>query len=222
MRRTTNALLGEQRSDYSKGLCRCSKELKRFNFCNINATGVALFTMTKDKQIQANTKNSQLGGVKTDKGKAITKYNATKHGVLTKVLNESEKEIAWIVYEQLKEEYNPQTFTEELQIQNAAVSFVRLQRAIKAEQEYMPSGNTEINIGYQAEFGYSTIVSLSGVYLRYIITCEHSLNRALHELQRIQSERKGQTVPPPSVLDVSIDTTDKSDKILEQENGFVS
>jgi hypothetical protein len=182
-------------------------------------------SMTTEEQIQANTKNAQLGGVKTDEGKMITKYNATKHGVLTKVLKESEKEMAWIVYEQLKEEYNPQTFTEELQLQNAAVNFVRLQRAIKAEQEYMlGSEKYDIKVGYESELSYSAIESLSGVYLRYVITCEHGFNRALHEIQRIQSERKGKTTSPPSVLDVSIDTIerpDKTDKIIE-ENGFVS
>src|SRR5438045_3516649 len=132
---------------------------------------VSQIIMSTDKQIQANTQNAQLGGVKTDEGKMITKYNATKHGVLTKVLKESEKEIAWIVYQELKEEYNPQTFTEELQLQNAAVCFVRLQRAIKAEQEYMlGEEQSALHIRYETELEYTTIVSLSGVFLRYIIT----------------------------------------------------
>ncbi len=37
-----------------------------------------------DKQLKANRKNAQKGGVKTQGGKAIVKYNALKHGLLAK------------------------------------------------------------------------------------------------------------------------------------------
>ena len=33
------------------------------------------------KQLEANKKNAQKGGVKTTEGKAIVKYNALKHGM---------------------------------------------------------------------------------------------------------------------------------------------
>ncbi len=36
------------------------------------------------KQLKANKKNAQKGGVKTSEGKAIVKYNALKHGLLAK------------------------------------------------------------------------------------------------------------------------------------------
>jgi hypothetical protein len=36
------------------------------------------------KQLEANKKNAQKGGVKTSKGKAIVKFNALKHGLLSK------------------------------------------------------------------------------------------------------------------------------------------
>ena len=36
------------------------------------------------KQLEANRKNAQKGGVKTTEGKAIIKFNALKHGLLTK------------------------------------------------------------------------------------------------------------------------------------------
>ena len=36
------------------------------------------------KQLEANKKNAQKGGVKTQGGKAIVKYNALKHGLLAK------------------------------------------------------------------------------------------------------------------------------------------
>jgi len=37
-----------------------------------------------EKQLQANKKNAQKGGVKTPEGKEIVKYNALKHGLLAK------------------------------------------------------------------------------------------------------------------------------------------
>ncbi len=36
------------------------------------------------KQLEANKANSQKGGVKTEEGKQIVKYNALKHGLLAK------------------------------------------------------------------------------------------------------------------------------------------
>ena len=45
------------------------------------------------KQLVANQKNAKLGGVKTEEGKAISKYNALKHGLLSKeVLLDGEDE----------------------------------------------------------------------------------------------------------------------------------
>ncbi len=37
-----------------------------------------------NKQLEANKKNAQKGGIKTQEGKAIVKYNALKHGLLAK------------------------------------------------------------------------------------------------------------------------------------------
>ena len=37
-----------------------------------------------EKQLEANRKNAQKGGVKTEEGKSIVRYNALKHGLLAK------------------------------------------------------------------------------------------------------------------------------------------
>mgnify|MGYP000844251764 CR=1 FL=1 len=48
---------------------------------------------TSQKQIEANRQNAKLGGVKTEEGKVVNKYNALKHGVLSKdVLPKGEDE----------------------------------------------------------------------------------------------------------------------------------
>ena len=45
------------------------------------------------KQLEANRENAKLGGVKTEEGKAVSKYNAIKHGLLSEeVLLDGEDE----------------------------------------------------------------------------------------------------------------------------------
>jgi len=39
--------------------------------------------MVSKKQLVANKRNAQKGGVKTAEGKAVTRLNALKHGLLT-------------------------------------------------------------------------------------------------------------------------------------------
>jgi hypothetical protein len=51
--------------------------------------------MTTEKQIIANRENAKLGGVNTERGKAIVRSNAITHGLLTKnmdLLSESRSE----------------------------------------------------------------------------------------------------------------------------------
>ncbi len=165
------------------------------------------------------------------KNNVTSKYNATKHGVLTKILTETENEEVQVALTDLSKQYQATNFTEKFHLENAAIWYVRLQRAIKAEQEYLlekskppvyeqrviregikiidiTTSESElvlIDPGYKAEISMESIESVSGVYLRYITTCERNLNRSLHELERIQLTKSGQRVPPPMTIDVSID-----------------
>ena len=54
-----------------------------------------------------------------------------------------------------------------------------------------------------------------GVLSRYEVTLERSLDRALHELQRLQAARQGEVVPLPRVVDmeVSVSEPDEPDKM---------
>jgi len=63
-----------------------------------------------EKQLKANKKNAQKGGVKTPEGKAIVKYNALKHGLLT-----------------------PTGTLEEMLVEKVAVAYRRLSRAYRYE-----------------------------------------------------------------------------------------
>jgi hypothetical protein len=92
-----------------------------------------------EKQLQANKKNAQKGGVKTPDGKAIVKYNALKHGLLAKEVvitigegAENPEEFNALM-EDLKTQLAPAGTLEEMLVEKIAVSYWRLRRAYKYE-----------------------------------------------------------------------------------------
>ena len=95
--------------------------------------------MTTQKQIIANRKNAQRGGVKTLEGREMVKFNALKHGVLLQAVTEYEQPIYEDIQERLFKEYQPKTLLEEILIERVAICYLRLQRAVKAESEFMQS-----------------------------------------------------------------------------------
>ena len=92
-----------------------------------------------DKQLIANRNNANKGGVKTEDGKAIVKYNALKHGLLAReaVITagdgaENPEEFAALLAD-LKEQFNPVGTVEEMLVEKVATSYWRLRRACKYE-----------------------------------------------------------------------------------------
>lgn len=145
-------------------------------------------------------------GVKTEEGKEVSKYNAVKHGILTKILLEPEVEEAKKLYHQFIEDYNPTTQTEFILIQDLATACIRKARAINAEREYFTQVlnppvysndgwaniGKELSSGYKAKISNEDIEKIDKTFVRYISACERQFYRALHELQRIQALKKGQ------------------------------
>jgi len=91
------------------------------------------------KQLEANKKNAQKGGVKTPEGKAIVKYNALKHGLLAKeaVITvgegaESPEEFN-VLLEDLKTQLAPAGTLEEMLVEKVAVAYWRLRRVYRYE-----------------------------------------------------------------------------------------
>ena len=91
------------------------------------------------KQLEANRKNAQQGGVKTLEGKAIVKYNALKHGLLAKEVvittgdgAESQEEFNTLL-EDLKAQINPMGTLEEMLVEKVAVAYWRLRRVYRYE-----------------------------------------------------------------------------------------
>jgi len=179
--------------------------------------------MTNDispKQHAANKENAKLGGVKTERGKAIVRFNARKHGILSNLISEYEKDIYHHYLDQLFQELRPVTSLEEILVERIAIYYLRLFRAGKAEKEYVMSclDPTEdgITLTPLGRIGYKPVVQrehiehLGRVYHRYESSIENRLYKAMHELERLQRIRKGEDVHAPILLE------------LQNENGFVS
>ena len=91
------------------------------------------------KQLQANKKNAQKGGVKTPEGKAIVKYNALKHGLLAKEVvitvgegAENPEEFNGLLVD-FKTQLQPEGTLEEMLVEKIAVAYWRLRRAYRYE-----------------------------------------------------------------------------------------
>jgi hypothetical protein len=92
-----------------------------------------------EKQLEANRKNAQKGGVKTAEGKAIVKYNALRHGLLAKEVvvttgegAEDPEEFNALLAD-VKTQLAPVGTLEEMLVEKIAVAYWRLRRAYKYE-----------------------------------------------------------------------------------------
>ena len=116
--------------------------------------------MTTPKQTEANRRNSRKGtGPKTPAGKAESKKNAMKHGLLAKevvVRNEDPVEFAGAI-ESLFDEFQPQGSLEEQLVERVAACMWRLRRLYRIE---------------------------AGIFTHESLTIE--LNRAEHEVRDVE------------------------------------
>lgn len=176
-------------------------------------------------QLEANQENSKKGGVKTEEGKAISRYNAVKHGILKEAVSDYEQDLYEERIEQLIEQYEPIGMFENMLIERIALYDLKLHRIARAEKEFMKatldprrikivdemdgfmstSREVVVNEGYVPKVNGGAIQSLSEIYLRYEITVENRMYRAIHELQRLQATRKGEGSPLPLSLDINLD-----------------
>lgn len=188
--------------------------------------------MTSQKQINANSNNARLGGVKTKSGKAVSKYNAQKHAILRQSVTEYEGDIHQELIADLEETYKPVGRMELILVERIALHYIKLFRIQKAETEMMKSifnprkvrieggfkpnrlhpvdGTWEPervvvdNEGYTPKVKSETIDYSAQVFGRYETTVENKLYKALHELERLQRLRKGDSVAAPVAIDVAM------------------
>lgn len=93
--------------------------------------------ITTTKQLIANRQNALRGGVKTDEGKEVSKYNAVRHGILNKLFNPDELDEAQVIQKYLLQELQPQSFLEELLVETMTLAYVRRQRVYVFDRQDM-------------------------------------------------------------------------------------
>lgn len=162
------------------------------------------------KQLEANRQNAKLGGVKTEEGKAISKYNALKHGILSQeVLLKGEDEKSLVgLGKKLRMELKPETELELLLVDRIVANTWRLKRALKGEKEMIEHDidgvfGSDKNFGSALSSDFANYDSY-GKFTRYETSLERGIYKALHELQRIQAARAGEKPPAPIAVDVDI------------------
>ena len=181
-------------------------------------------TLSK-KQHEANRKNAKKGGVKTPEGKEISKYNAVKHGILSDVITEYDRDNFEELHQKLIEEFSPETAIEEILVERIFLYVIRLNRSVRAETEFIKKvldpeighheAPFEIELGkwvvdkpgYKQIINEKNVESLENLYLRYEKSLENRLYRALYELERVQRARKGDIIPPPISVDIQTEST---------------
>lgn len=178
-----------------------------------------LLTTISEKQLTANRSNANKGGVKTAKGKAISRYNAMKHGLLCKeVLIEGEDEKTLLQLERsIRSAIQPVGELELLLTDRIIANIWRLKRAMKVERNtmeweknYEDSFETRSEI-LQLDFQKSREKTMNMIanrstekILRYETTIERGIYKALHELQRIQAARVGDKPFAPLAIDLDV------------------
>jgi len=154
--------------------------------------------MATEKQIKANRENAKKGGVKTAEGKAIVRYNALRHGLLSSkvLINNERKSELEDMSRKIRADLKPQSAIEMLLVDRIIANFWRLRRAMTIEQKdiFYDIGD-EIGLKNDAD-----------IFFRYETMLERGIYKALHELQRIQSARRGEKPPAPLAIDVDVST----------------
>lgn len=153
---------------------------------------------TSTKQIKANRENGKKGGVKTKQGKAVSRYNAIKHGLLSAevIMADEDEELLLELEKRLRNELKPATEIELLLVDRIASNIWRLKRALSIEDEEVITKDT-FNGGLRLK-------NDADLFFRYETMLEKSIYKSLHELERLQAIRNNINTTPPIALDVDI------------------
>ena len=137
------------------------------------------------------------GGVKTEEGKSVSKWNALKHGILRQSVSDYEKLDYETLYNELTEEMKPSTVLEVMCLEIIVTNYIKLFRINKAETERMKmmlDPTIEFGIsplterdGYEPVATVDAIASLD-VYSRYQTTAENRIYKAIMILKTLKNQ----------------------------------
>ncbi len=179
--------------------------------------------MASHKQNRANRRNALAStGPRTLAGKRKVSRNALKHGLLAKdLVIPGESRAAWEAFrDDLLADLAPQRPLEGLLADRLVASAWRLRRAVRYEKEIIERSygreqfeREEHPHWFDGRPELSMADSVLGCFeggtyprmVRYEAFIQRSMYRALHALERLQSDRAGRVVPPPLAVDVDVD-----------------
>ena len=90
-----------------------------------------------EKQKHASRENGKNGGVKSEAGKAVSKLNALKHGLLNQAMTEYDVIDIDELHQSLVTEFNDESTYAKFLIQQLSLSILRLSRCNRAETEFL-------------------------------------------------------------------------------------
>jgi hypothetical protein len=162
---------------------------------------------TSPRQIAANQRNATRStGPRTPQGKAVVALNALQHGLLSRetvIQGESEAELVDLG-KRLRRQLAPMGELELLLVDRIVAATWRLRRAIALETMLFETERGD-HSAYHGALAYKGDRDRLQLLSRYELALERSLYKALHELQRLQAERRGVPVPPPAVVDMTLE-----------------
>jgi len=169
-------------------------------------------------KIETNRENAQKSTGPKDT--SLTRLNALKHGILSKeaLMVGEDKKVLEELGRRLRLELSPQSELENIFVDRIVSSSWRLKRAIGVERSYIQE-EYEDSLTYESEKdkekrnckAWNSVVTRelgnSSTWLnllRYETTIEKQIYKALHELMRLQSIRKGEKPTVPLAIDVDV------------------
>jgi len=179
---------------------------------------------TSSKKDIANRTNGQKSHGPTNT--TSTRFNATKHGLLAAGITElDDAEGYQTILRDLIREKDPVGATETYLVKAAALDMVRWMRARRLEADYItselnpplhapdPMGDLDLvfqgqvlDPGIPAAISSDSGQQLVNIFQRYETNIANRLFKTLHELERLQRMRRGERLPAPTAVDVSIHT----------------
>jgi hypothetical protein len=145
------------------------------------------------RKIEANRRNAKKStGPKTSEGKAMSSFNSTRHGLLSKRLptlyGQSKRQFNHLLTS-LQQDLEPVGAMEEVLVEKIAQGYWRLGVAAWHEAEAFEKFNP---------FSGRSLPTI----MRYQTTINRQLFQAMNQLERLQRLRKGENVPAPLNLQV--------------------
>lgn len=169
--------------------------------------------MTTEAQVVANRLNGKKStGPRTPAGKSVVRFNALRHGLLSReclVIGDDETDFLRFA-RRLLADLAPVGALELLLADRIVSTVWRLRRAVSLERWVLDGVNEHKTSGRTAladALSWRSDQDRLQLFSRYEAQLERSLYRALHELQRLQAARDGQSVSPPEVADVDVCVT---------------